>query len=107
MSRTESKPFDISKQLVWEAYRKVAANKGAAGVDQQSIGEFELDLKNNLYRLWNRMSSGSYFPPPVRSVQIPKRDGGLRVLGSAHRGGSDRADSGGDGVGTGGRADLP
>ena len=81
MSRTESKPFDISKQLVWEAYRKVAANKGAAGVDQQSIGEFELDLKNNLYRLWNRMSSGSYFPPPVRSVQIPKRDGGLRVLG--------------------------
>ena len=81
MSRTESKPFDISKQLVWEAYLKVAANKGAAGVDEQSISEFELDLKNNLYRLWNRMSSGSYFPPPVRSVQIPKRDGGVRVLG--------------------------
>ena len=68
MSRTESKPFDIPKQLVWEAYLKVAANKGAAGVDKQSISEFELDLKNNLYRLWNRMSSGSYFPPPVRSV---------------------------------------
>ena len=81
MSGTESKPFDISKQLVWEAYRKVAANKGAAGVDEQSIGEFEQDLKSNLYRLWNRMSSGSYFPPPVRSVRIPKRDGGLRVLG--------------------------
>jgi RNA-directed DNA polymerase len=81
VSRTESKPFDISKQLVWEAYRKVAANKGAAGVDEQSIGEFEQDLKNNLYRLWNRMSSGCYFPPPVRSVEIPKRDGGIRVLG--------------------------
>jgi RNA-directed DNA polymerase len=81
VSRTESKPFDISKQLVWEAYRKVAANKGAAGVDEQSITEFEQDLRNNLYRLWNRMSSGSYFPPPVRSVRIPKRDGGLRVLG--------------------------
>ena len=81
MSEPESKPFDISKQLVWEAYRKVAANKGAAGVDEQSIVEFEQDLKSNLYRLWNRMSSGSYFPPPVRSVRIPKRDGGLRVLG--------------------------
>lgn len=82
MSRTESKPFEISKQLVWEAYRKVAANKGAAGVDGQSIDEFERDLKNNLYGLWNRMSSGSYFPPPVRSVQIAKSDGrGTRTLG--------------------------
>ena len=62
MSRTESKPFDISKQLVWEAYLKVKANKGAAGVDEQSISEFELDLKNNLYRLWNRMSFGELFP---------------------------------------------
>ncbi len=81
MIRTESKPFDISKQLVWEAYLTVAANKGAAGVDQQSIDEFGLDLKNNLYRLWNRISSGSYFPPPVKAVEIPKAGGGVRVLG--------------------------
>jgi RNA-directed DNA polymerase len=81
VSGTTSKQFDISKQLVWEAYRKVAANKGAAGVDGQSIVQFEQDLKNNLYRLWNRMSSGSYFPPPVKSVAIPKRDGGTRLLG--------------------------
>lgn len=81
MSGTTSKQFDISKQLVWEAYRKVAANKGAAGVDGQSITQFEQGLKNNLYRLWNRMSSGSYFPPPVKSVAIPKRDGGTRLLG--------------------------
>ena len=81
MSEPESKPFDISKRLVWEAYRKVADNKGAAGVDRQSIAEFERDLKNNLFKLWNRMSSGSYFPPPVRAVEIPKKAGGVRVLG--------------------------
>jgi RNA-directed DNA polymerase len=78
---SRSKPFEISKQLVWEAYRKVAANKGAAGVDRQSIEEFEQDLKNNLFKLWNRMSSGTYFPPPVRAVEIPKKGGGTRVLG--------------------------
>jgi RNA-directed DNA polymerase len=76
-----SKPFDISKRLVWEAYQKVAANKGAAGVDGESIQQFEADLKDNLYKLWNRLSSGSYFPPPVRAVEIPKRAGGVRVLG--------------------------
>lgn len=81
MTRSASKPFDISKQLVWEAYQKVAANKGAAGVDGESITQFEQDLKNNLYRLWNRMSSGSYLPSPVRTVEIPKRDGGARMLG--------------------------
>jgi len=81
VSEPKSKPFDISKQLVWEAYRKVAANKGAAGVDRQSIAEFEQDLKNNLFKLWNRLSSGSYFPPPVRAVEIPKKAGGTRVLG--------------------------
>jgi len=81
VNESRSKPFEISKQLVWEAYRKVAANKGAAGVDRQSITEFEQDLKNNLFKLWNRMSSGSYFPPPVRAVEIPKKDGGIRVLG--------------------------
>ena len=73
----EPKPFEISKQVVWEAYRRVKANKGAAGVDGESIEEFEQDLKGNLYKLWNRMSSGSYFPPPVRAVEIPKPgDGG-------------------------------
>jgi RNA-directed DNA polymerase len=77
----EVKPYTISKQVVWEAYQKVKANKGAAGVDGQSIEAFETDLKNNLYKIWNRMSSGSYFPPPVRLVEIPKATGGLRPLG--------------------------
>jgi RNA-directed DNA polymerase len=81
-SGPEDKPFNIPKQLVWEAYKRVAANKGAPGVDSQSVGEFEADLKNNLYRIWNRMSSGTYFPPPVRAVEIPKPNGGgTRVLG--------------------------
>jgi RNA-directed DNA polymerase len=77
----EVKPYTISKQVVWEAYQKVKANQGAAGVDGQSIEAFESDLKNNLYKIWNRMSSGSYFPPPVRLVEIPKATGGLRPLG--------------------------
>ncbi len=76
------KPFDISKHVVLEAYRKVRANRGAAGVDGESIEQFEADLKGNLYKLWNRMSSGSYFPPPVRMVEIDKPGGrGVRVLG--------------------------
>ncbi len=76
------KPFVIPKELVWEAYRRVAANKGAPGVDGCSLGEFEADLRNNLYKIWNRMSSGSYFPPPVKAVEIPKpHGGGTRVLG--------------------------
>jgi len=75
------KPFSISKAVVWEAYKRVKANKGAAGVDGETIAEFEEDLKNNLYRLWNRMSSGSYYPPPVRLVEIPKGDGKTRPLG--------------------------
>jgi RNA-directed DNA polymerase len=78
---TETKPFSISKQVVWDAYRRVKANRGAAGVDGQSIKDFEFDLKNNLYKIWNRMSSGSYFPPPVRTVDIPKSDGRSRRLG--------------------------
>jgi RNA-directed DNA polymerase len=77
----EAKPFLISKREVWEAYQRVKANRGAAGVDEQSIAEFERDLKRNLYKLWNRMSSGSYFPPPVRMVKIPKASGGERTLG--------------------------
>ena len=75
------KPFDISKRVVMEAFQKVKANQGAAGVDGESIEEFEKDLKRNLYRIWNRMSSGSYFPPSVRAVQIPKKAGGSRILG--------------------------
>ena len=76
------KSFDISKQLVFEAYLRVKANKGAAGVDGESIEQFDRDLKGNLYRLWNRMSSGCYFPPPVRMVEIDKPGGrGVRVLG--------------------------
>ena len=77
----EVKPFDIPKREVWEAFKKVKANQGAAGVDGQSIADFEADLSNNLYELWNRLSSGSYFPPPVRRVDIPKVDGGTRPLG--------------------------
>ena len=80
-SRSQVEPFDIPKQMVWEAYQRVKANKGAAGVDGQSVEQFEQDLRNNLYRLWNRMSSGSYFPPPVKAVEIPKASGGVRILG--------------------------
>jgi RNA-directed DNA polymerase len=82
MPKPDDKPFVIPKQMVLEAYRRVAANKGAAGVDGQTLGQFEADLKGNLYKIWNRMSSGSYFPPPVRAVEIPKpHGGGVRVLG--------------------------
>ncbi len=77
----EAKPFDISKRDVWEAFKHVKANRGAAGVDGQSIAGFEADLSNNLYKLWNRLSSGSYFPSPMRRVNIPKADGGTRPLG--------------------------
>ncbi|MBN2562638.1 MAG: group II intron reverse transcriptase/maturase [Phycisphaerae bacterium] len=77
----EAKPYNIPKQLVWEAYQRVKANRGAAGVDGESLAVFEKDLKNNLYKVWNRMSSGSYFPPPVRLVEIPKAGGGMRPLG--------------------------
>jgi retron-type reverse transcriptase len=80
--KSSGKPFEISKREVWEAYERVKVNKGAPGVDGCSIAEFEADLKNNLYKIWNRMSSGSYFPPPVRAVEIPKPHGsGVRVLG--------------------------
>ena len=77
----EAKPYCISKHQVVEAYRRVKANRGAAGVDAQTIEEFEKKLKDNLYKVWNRMSSGSYFPPPVRTVAIPKSGGGERKLG--------------------------
>jgi RNA-directed DNA polymerase len=83
VDKTQSvgKPFEIPKRLIWRAYLKVKDNKGSAGVDGQSLAEFEQDLKGNLYKLWNRMSSGSYFPAPVKAVPIPKSGGGTRVLG--------------------------
>jgi RNA-directed DNA polymerase len=80
--KSSDKSFAISKWEVCEAWDKVKANKGAAGVDGCSVEEFEKDLKNNLYKIWNRMSSGSYFPPPVLAVEIPKAQGaGTRTLG--------------------------
>lgn len=76
-----SKPYRIPKQMVWIAYKKVKANKGSAGVDGIDFGKYEENLKDNLYKLWNRMSSGSYFPKAVKAVEIPKKDGGARRLG--------------------------
>jgi RNA-directed DNA polymerase len=78
---SEAKPYNIPKQLVWKAYRQVKANRGAAGVDGQSLAAFEKNLEDNLYKIWNRMASGCYFPPPVRLVEIPKGNGGTRALG--------------------------
>ncbi len=76
-----AKPFEIPRKLVWQAYLEVKSKDGAAGVDQESLEVFEQDLKDNLYRIWNRLSSGTYFPPPVKAVAIPKKSGGTRVLG--------------------------
>ena len=82
MPKPEDKPFLIPKLMVWEAWRQVKENKGAPGVDGQALDEFEADLKGNLYKIWNRMSSGCYFPPPVRAVEVPKpHGGGVRLLG--------------------------
>jgi len=76
-----TKTFTISKRLVYTAFQSVKANAGAGGVDEESIADFEKDLKDNLYKIWNRMSSGSYFPPPVKAVAIRKKNGGERILG--------------------------
>lgn len=76
-----AKPYSIAKRTVWEAYQHVRANRGAAGIDDETIADFEQNLSKNLYKLWNRMSSGSYFPPPVKQVEIPKASGGTRKLG--------------------------
>jgi RNA-directed DNA polymerase len=78
---TNPKPYDIPKRRVLEAYRRVKANQGAAGIDGESLKMFEADLSRNLYKLWNRLASGSYFPPPVKQVEIPKKQGGVRILG--------------------------
>jgi hypothetical protein len=75
-TKDKARPFCIAKREVWEAYKQVKANHGAAGVDGQSIEDFDRELSKNLYRIWNRMSSGSYFPPPVRRIDIPKGDAG-------------------------------
>ena len=77
----KTKPFVIPKELVFKAYKLVKAKAGAAGIDEQTLADFDRDLKDNLYRLWNRLSSGSYFPPPVKAVSIPKKQGGERILG--------------------------
>src|ERR1700736_5530356 len=79
--RATGKPFNSEKKRVYKAYKAVKSKGGAAGVDGQTIEQFDADLKNNLYKIWNRMSSGSYFPPPVRAVSIPKKSGGQRILG--------------------------
>jgi RNA-directed DNA polymerase len=77
----EGKSFEISQQQVLEAYKRVKANHGAAGIDGITFEAYEKDLKNNLYKLWNRMSSGTYFPKPVKGVEIPKKNGKIRLLG--------------------------
>ena len=77
----KAKSHEISKHLVLEAWISVKRNRGAAGIDEETIQDFEEDLKDNLYKIWNRMSSGSYFPPPVKEVEIPKKSGGTRKLG--------------------------
>jgi len=87
-----NKPFNIDKRLVYEAYKAVKSNRGAAGVDEQTIEQFEADLAGNLYKIWNRMSSGSYFPPPVRAVAIPKKEWRRKDFGCAYRGRSRGAD---------------
>src|SRR5680860_50089 len=77
----ETKSVPVSREMVWAAYKKVKANKGSAGVDEISMEEFDADRSKHLYKLWNRMASGSYFPPPVKEVEISKKDGGTRKLG--------------------------
>ncbi len=76
-----TRSYDIPKRLIWEAFQIVKANGGSAGVDNESIESFEREIRGNLYKIWNRMASGSYFPPPVKAVSIPKKSGGTRTLG--------------------------
>jgi len=76
-----TKSFNIPKALIWKAYQKVKANGGSAGIDQQSLEMFDKHRNRNLYKIWNRMTSGSYFPPAVKAVPLPKKSGGTRILG--------------------------
>ena len=98
----EAKSFCISKKEVWEAYQKVKSNKGSAGIDGQTIEDFEKGLKKNLYRIWNRMSSGSYFPPPVRTVKNTEEEWRGKKSGHSDCGGSNRATGCEGAAGTGG-----
>ena len=77
----ETKSIPISHSMIWEAYKKVRANKGSSGIDDVSMEEYDANRRKYLYKLWNRMASGSYFPPPVKEVEIPKKDGKVRKLG--------------------------
>ena len=104
---SEAKPYCISKWEVWEAYKRVKANQGAAGVDEQTIADFERNLKGNLYKVWNRMSSGSYFPPPVRTVKIPESKRWGKETGHTDCVGSDRATGGEVETGAGGGPAVP
>jgi len=107
-SGPEVKPFEIGKRLIFEAWEKVRANKGAPGVDAVSIGLFEQQWRDNLYQLWNRMSSGSYFPGPVRGVEIPKDHGaGVRLLRGAQYGRPGGAGRGGNAAGSHAGTGLP
>jgi len=91
----QAKPFEITKRQVFEAYKRVKANRGAAGVDHQSLKGFDKNLSGNLYKLWNRMASGSYHPPPVRRVEIPKGNGASREgFGDTDGIGPDSSDGG-------------
>ena len=103
---SKARPYCISKHQVLEAFQRVKANRGAAGVDEQTIQEFESKLKDNLYKIWNRMSSGSYYPPPVRTVEIPKAGGGQRKLGIPTVADRVRADGRQNAVGTGNRTHV-
>ena len=109
MPGPKEKSFAIPRLMVWEAWRRVKANKGAPGVDEVDLEEFEADLRDNLYKIWNRMSSGSYFPPAVRAVEIPKpHGGGVRMLGVPTIADRGRADGCGDASGgTGGPSVCP
>lgn len=108
MNEPGSKPYVISKQVVVAAFEKVRSNKGAAGVDGVAVEQYAQDGKNNLYKLWNRMSSGSYFPAPVKMVKVPKDGGrGMRELGGAHCPRSDRPDGGGGLPGAEGGTGVP
>ena len=79
-SKSKAKSFGIDKRVVWDAWKQVRANQGGAGVDGQSIEDFERDLSGNLYRIWNRLSSGTYMPPPVKEVKVPKKHAlGVRI----------------------------